>query len=32
MPRQRVRSWNAVGWAVVMLADAVVLDGIDEVR
>ncbi len=29
MLRQRVRLWNAVVWAVVMLAIAVVLKGVD---
>lgn len=29
MSRQRVRVWNAVVWAVVMLAVAVVLKGVD---
>ena len=29
MSRQRVRVWNAVVWAVVMLAVAVVLEGVD---
>ncbi len=29
MSRQRVRMWNAVVWAVAMLADAVVLKGIN---
>ena len=29
MLRQRVRLWNAVVWAVVMLAVAVVLKGVD---
>jgi hypothetical protein len=29
MSRQRARMWNAVVWAVAMLADAVVLKGVD---
>jgi hypothetical protein len=29
MSRQRARMWNAVVWAVVMLANAVVLKGVD---
>ncbi len=29
MSRQRVRMWNAVAWAFAMLADAVVLKGVD---
>ncbi len=29
MSRKRVRTWNAVVWAVAMLADAVVLKGVD---
>lgn len=30
MSRQRVRTWNAVVWACAMLADAVVLKGVDR--